>query len=128
MRRIVLGAEDGGIGDGRGAGVAGAAAGGVTLVLPESRGEYEEARAEVESLARAACGNEVTGPPDGGPDGMGGTYAVPGAGRWVVTTGEQRRTWDLPVSEMEIPVTERPRTTLGSRHYAAYNRRDFHPK
>ena len=43
MRRIVLGAEDGENGDGKGAGVAGAAAGGVTLVLPESRGEYEQA-------------------------------------------------------------------------------------
>ena len=96
MRRIVLGAEDGGIGDGRGAGVAGATAGGVTLVLPETRSEYEKARAEVESLARAARGNEVTGPADGGPDGMDGTYAMPGAGRWVVTTGEQRRAWDLP--------------------------------
>ena len=96
MRRIVLGAEDGGFGDGRGAGVAGATAGGVTLVLPETRSEYEKARAEVESLARAARGNEVTGPADGGPDGMDGTYAMPGAGRWVVTTGEQRRAWDLP--------------------------------
>ena len=96
MRRIVLPVEDRGIGDGRGAGVAGATAGGVTLVLPETRSEYEKARAEVESLARAARGKEVTGPADGGPDGLGGTYAMPGAGRWVVTTGEQRRTWDLP--------------------------------
>ena len=65
MRRIVLRAEDRGIGDGRGAGVAGAAAGGATLVLPETRGEYEEARAEVESVAREVRENEVTGPADG---------------------------------------------------------------
>ena len=96
MRRIVLRADDGGIGVGAGAGVTGAAASGVTLILPESRGEYDEARAEVASLLQAAGGNEVTGPADGGPDGRGGTYAMPGADHWVVTTGEQRRTWDLP--------------------------------
>ena len=45
MRRIVLGAEDGGIGDGRGAGVAGAAAGGVTL------------------SGRGACATQSQGPP-----------------------------------------------------------------
>ena len=96
MRRIVLPVEDRGIGDGRGEGGAGATAGSVTLVLPETRSEYEKARAEVESLARAARGSEVTGPADGGRDGMDGTYAMPGAGRWVVTIGKQRRAWDLP--------------------------------
>ena len=45
MRRIVLGAEDGGIRDGRGAGVAGAAAGGVTL------------------SGRGACATQSQGPP-----------------------------------------------------------------
>ena len=84
MRRIVLGAEDGENGDGKGAGVAGAAAGGVTLVLPESRGEYEQARAEVESLARAAGGKEVAGPADGGPDGSGPEGSTR---RWRPATG-----------------------------------------
>ena len=93
MRRIVLGAEDGGGRDGRGAGAAGATAAGVTLLLPETRGEYERALAEVERLGRDAGGGEALGPAEGRTD---GTYAMPGAGRWVVTTGEQRRAWGLP--------------------------------
>ena len=89
MRRITLEAEDGKVGDGRDAGAVGATVAGVTLLLPETCGEYEQARAEVESLARDAAGGEA----DGGPD---GADAAPGADRWVVTTGEQRRAWDLP--------------------------------
>ena len=95
MRRIVLGAEDTRVGDGRVTGATGATTSvGVTLILPETRGEYERARAEVESLDRGAVENEAAGSAD--TDGTDGMDATPGAGRWVVTTGEQRRAWGLP--------------------------------
>ena len=65
----------------------------MTLLLPETRGEYERALAEVERLGRDAGGGEALGPAEGRTD---RTYTMPGAGRWVVTTGEQRRAWGLP--------------------------------
>lgn len=75
MRRMVLGAEDGKVGDGRDAGAANATAAGVTLRLPEMCDEYERARAEVDSLARDAAEGEAAGPAEGGPD---GTHPAPG--------------------------------------------------
>ena len=71
---------------------------GVTLLLPETCDEYERARAEVDSLVRDAAGGETAAPAEGGPD---GTDAAPGTDRWVVTTGEQRRAWDLPDLEAD---------------------------
>ena len=95
MRRIVLGAENGDFGDGRVTCAADATVSvGVTLVLPETRAEYEEARAEVGRLAREAGGGEAGRPAD--THGTNGTYAVTGAGCWVVTTQDQRRAWGLP--------------------------------
>ena len=67
---------------------------GVTLVLPEARAEYEEARASVERLAREAGGGEASRPAN--TNGTNGTYAMTGANCWVVTTGDQRRAWGLP--------------------------------
>ena len=65
MRRIVLGAENGDSGDGRVTCAPDASVSvGVTLVLPETRGEYERARAEVESLAGDAGGSEAGRPAD----------------------------------------------------------------
>ena len=98
MRRMVLGAEDGKVGDGRAAGAADAKVAGVTLLLPETCDEYEQARAEVESLARDAAGGETAAPAEGSSD---GTDTAPGTDRWVVTTGEQRRAWDLPDLEAD---------------------------
>ena len=71
---------------------------GVTLLLPETCDEYERARAEVDSLVRDAAGGETAAPTEGRPD---GTDAAPGTDRWVVTTGEQRRAWDLPDLEAD---------------------------
>ena len=95
MRRIVWRAENGDIGDGRVTCAPDATVSvGVTWVLPEARAEYEEARAEVERLAREAGGGEAGRPAD--THGTNGTYAMTGAGCWVVTTGDQRRAWGLP--------------------------------
>ena len=64
----------------------------LTLLLPETRGEYERARAEVERLVRDDGGGEVAGPTEDGKD---GTDAMPVANHWVVTTGAQRLAWGL---------------------------------
>ena len=74
---------------------------GVALSLPETWDEYERARAEVDSLGRDAAGGEAAGPAEGGPD---GTHPAPDANRWVATTREQRRAWDLPDLEGDGPV------------------------
>lgn len=114
MRRIVLGAEDGKIGDGRV--TYGTDAGMTTLLLPETRAEYEKARAEVESLAGDA-GRSVAGRPadtNGTIDtnDTNGTITMPGAGCWVVTTGEQRRAWGLPDLDGVASVPVRARDDL----------------
>ena len=104
MRRIVLEAEDRRVGDGRVTCAAYATAGGVTLMLPETPGEYERARAQVERLARDADGGEAAGSAESETTGMNG---MPGADRWVVTTGEQRRAWGLPDLDSDAAVLAR---------------------
>ena len=99
MRRIVLGVEDGKVGDGRDAGAADATVAGVALLLPEMCDEYDRPRAEVDSLARDAAVGEAAGPAEGGPD---GTHPAPGANRWVVTTREQRRRGTCPTSKATV--------------------------
>ena len=66
--------------------------GSVTLVLPETLGEYEQARAEVEGVG----GNAGSKPAQPAEDGGHGMDAASGAATYVVTSSEQRRAWGLP--------------------------------
>ena len=65
--------------------------GGVTLVLPDTLGEYERALAEVEGLGRSSAGDEPAQPGEDGPHGL-----AAASGAYVVTNSEQRRVWGLP--------------------------------
>ena len=88
MQRYVLRADDGPFPDDRGAAGAGAeTSGSVTLVLPETLGEYEQARAEVEGVG----GNAGSKPAQPAEDGGHGMDAASGA-----ASSEQRRAWGLP--------------------------------
>ena len=93
MQRYVLRADDGPFPDDRGDGASSAeTSGSVRLVLPETLGEYEQARAEVEGVG----GNAGSEPAQPAEDGAHGMDAASGAATYVVTSSEQRRAWGLP--------------------------------
>ena len=93
MQRYVLRADDGPFPDDRGDGASSAeTSGSVRLVLPETLGEYEQARAEVEEVG----GNAGSEPAQPAEDGAHGMDAASGAATYVVTSSEQRRAWGLP--------------------------------
>ncbi len=124
MQRYVLRVDDGPSRDEKGACAAGAEmSGSVTLLLPETPAEYEQARAEVETSTRpnvetkpaerpaliVRLAERIRRRPPGGtkpadpaedatPAGEGGaaTAETPCGGHYVVTSDSQRRAWGLP--------------------------------
>ena len=140
MQRYVLRADDGPSPDERGACAAGAkTSGSVTLLLPETLGEYEQARAEVEAPTRpnvetkpaerpalvARLAEHIHGRPPGETkpadrtedegatpvgEGEAATAETPCGGYYVVTSDSQRRAWGLPDLVNETAAHD---TTLG---------------
>ena len=95
MRRIVLGEDRRGHAKDDGKREAG---GQVTLVFPETGTEYEQARTEVRTLARAPRRTNRGRRRNGAAqlNGPVATKQTPAAGCYIVTTDKQRRAWGLP--------------------------------
>ncbi len=93
MQRIVLRKEDERTAPGSGA----SSEQGVTLVFPASVTEYEQARVEVSTSTRPSDETSRGGRDHGcaAPAPSDGAGTADGA-RYIVTTDEQRRAWDLP--------------------------------